>query len=163
MATEKEIRDNSFKGINILYYSLVAGQIMIAAILFYWVTDGTREVGFSWEMDNPFHLIVPTLVLASIVMSTFLYNSRLREGRSQNGFFEKLKHYRVTIIIKSALMEGANLICLISFFMTQNYFFLFLFFIGLAAFLVVRPSIQVFKDNYKLTEEERMELRKMTS
>ncbi len=162
MATKREVRDNNFKSINILYYALVAGQIMMAAVLYYMTTTGSGEVEFSWEMSNPFHIIAPTLVLGSIVMGTFLYNSRLREGKSQTGFLEKLQHYRATIIIRSALMEGANLICLIFFFLTQNYFFLFLFFIGLATFLMIRPSAQVFKDNYKLTEEERMELRKMT-
>lgn len=163
MATERALRDNSFKSINIIYYALVAGQIMMAAVLFYMVTSDGGEVGFSWEMSNPFHLIAPTLILGSIVMSTFLYNNRLREGRSQTGFFEKLQHYRGTIIIRSALMEGANLVCLVFFFLEQNYFFLALFFVGLAAFLMVRPSVQVFKENYKLTEEERMELRKMTN
>lgn len=163
MATEREIRENSFKSMNIIYYALVAGQVMMAAIFYYLTTSENSEVGFGWEMDNPFHLIAPTLVLGGIVMSTFLYNSRLREGRLQKGFFEKSQHYRSAMIMRCALIEGPNLICIIFFFLTQNYFFLFLFFIGLAAFLMVRPSVQVFKDNYKLTEEERMELRKMTS
>ena len=163
MAAKRERRDNSFKSIYTIYYALVAGQIMIASAIFYINSSNVyNELSFGWEMDNPFHLIIPTLVLAGIVMSTFLYNSRLREGKLQKGFFEKLQHYRTTIIMRSALVEFPNMICIISFFMTQNYFFLILFIFGLAAFLMIRPSVQTFKDNYKLTEEERMELRKMT-
>lgn len=154
-------RELSFRSNNILYYSLVAGQFLIACVLLFLMKDD--EIKFSWEIDNILHIIGPILMMSCFTIGTFLYNKKLGEGKLLNGFVEKLEHYRATIILRSALLEGANLICIIFFFLDQNYFFLLLFLMGFVAFLLVRPSVDTFKENYKLNEEERMELRKMTS
>ena len=159
MATERISSNNEFKGIYILYYALVAGQVLIALIMSYLLIDAEKI--FSWEMSNPFHLIAPILMLSSISISSFLFTKKMEEAKSIKGLSEKLEHYRGAIILRSAMLEGANLVCIIFFFLEQNYFFLLLFFIGFCAFLLVRPSEENFKEKYRLTEEERMEFRKM--
>ena len=159
MATERINPANDFKGINILYYALVAGQILIALVMSYLMIDSEKT--FSWEMSNPFHLIAPILMLSCISIGSFLFTKKMEEGKNLNGLNEKLEHYRASIILRSTLLEGANLICIIFFFLEQNYFFLMLFFIGFGAFLLVRPSADFFKEKYKLNEEERVAFRKM--
>jgi hypothetical protein len=65
--------------------------------------------------------------------------------------------------MRSAFLEGVNLVCIIFYLLESNYFFLLLFFLGFGAFLLVRPSADNFKEQYRLTEEERKIFRKMTS
>lgn len=159
MATERISSTNEFKGNHILYYALVAGQALIALIISYLMMG--NEISFSWEMDNPLYLIAPFLMLGCISVSSFLFIKRMEEAKLVKGLSGKLEHYRSAIILRSALLEGANLACIIFFYLEHNYFFLFLFFIGLGAFLLIRPSEEMFKEKYKLTEEERMKFRKM--
>lgn len=159
MTTERISSTNEFKGIRIIYYALAAGQIIMALIVSYLMIDGEKV--FSWEMSNPFYLIAPILMLSSISMSSLLFTKRMEEAKSIKGFVEKIEHYRSAIILRSALLEGINLICIIFYFLEVNYFFLLLFFIGLGAFLLIRPSEDMFKEKYRLTEEERMAFRKM--
>ncbi len=159
MATERISSNNEFKGIYILYYALLAGQVLIALIMSFLIIDAEKI--FSWEMSNPFHLIAPILMLSCISMSSLLFTKRMEEAKSIKSLYKKLEHYRSSIILRSALLEGANLICIIFYFLEFNYLFLLLFFIGLAALLLIRPSEEMFKEKYRLTEEERMEFRKM--
>lgn len=152
---------NDFKRSYILYYALIAGQVLIALIISYLMIGS--EITFSWDMSNPFHLTAPILMLSCISMSSLLFTKKMEEAKSITGLFPKLEHYRSAIILRSALLEGANLICIIFYFLELNYFFLLLFFIGLGAFLLIRPSEDMFKEKYRLTEEERLEFRKMVN
>ena len=161
MPTERISSANEFKGNYILYYALMAGQVLIALVISYLMIGA--EMKFSWEMSNPFYLIAPILIFSCISISSFLFIKRMEEAKTIKGFSEKLKHYRGSIILRSAMLEGANLICIIFYFLEQNYFFLLLFFVGFCAFLLVRPSEDNFKEIYRLTEDERMAFRKMIS
>jgi len=159
MATQRISKGNDFKGNYIIYYSLVTGQVLIAFVMSYLLMG--NEITFSWEMDNPLYLIAPILMLSCISVSSFLFTKKMEEAKRVKGFSKKLSHYRSSIILRSGLLEGANLTCIIFYFWESNYFFLFLFFVGFCAFLLVRPSEDNFREKYRLTEEERMEFRKM--
>ncbi len=162
MTSKRVSTQNDFKSNYILYYALIAGQVLIALTLSYLMIGS--EITFGWEMSSPFYLIAPILMLGCITMSYILFSKRMEEAKSiKGGLFSKLEHYRSSIILRSGLLEGANLICIIFYYLEQNYFFLLLFFIGFSVFLLVRPSEEMFREKYKLTEEERMEFRKMTS
>ncbi len=162
MATERVSTQNEFKSIYIFYYALLAGQVLIALVISYLMIGS--EISFGWEMSSPFYLIAPVLMLGSITVSSILFSKRIDEAKSiRGGLHSKLEHYRSSIILRSGLLEGANLVCIIFYYLEQNYFFLLLFFIGFGVFLLVRPSEEMFKEKYRLTEEERMEFRKMTS
>lgn len=161
MATERISTANEFKGNYIIYYALVAGQVLIALVLSYLMMG--NEISFSWKTESPLYLIAPILMLGCISFGSFLFIKRMEEAKTVKGLSNKLEHYRSSIILRSGLLEGANLVCIIFYFLEQNYFFLFLFFLGLGAFLLVRPSADNFREKYRLTEEERMVFRKMTS
>ncbi|MDB4539084.1 hypothetical protein OAU10_03290 [Saprospiraceae bacterium] len=161
MATEGLSTAIEFKGNYIIYYALVAGQVLIALIVSFLTIE--IEKSFSWEMENPLHLIAPILMLSASSISSFLFTKKMEEARNVKGFYKKLKHYRAAIIMRSAFLEGVNLVCIIFYLLESNYFFLLLFFLGFGAFLLVRPSADNFKEQYRLTEEERKIFRKMTS
>ena len=161
MAPERVSTQNDFKANYILYYALIAGQVLLVLVISYLMMDS--EITFNWDISNPFHLIAPILMLSCISMSSLLFTKKMEEAKSLTGLSSKLEHYRSAIILRSALLEGANLICIIFYFLEQNYFFLVLFFIGLGAFLLIRPSEEMFREKYRLTEEERMKFRKMVN
>lgn len=162
MTSKKKPTQNDFKTNYKLYYALIAGQVLIAFIFSYLLIGS--EITFSWEMNSPFYLIAPILMLGCITVSSILFAKRMEEAKTiKGGLYSKLEHYRSTIILRSGLLEGANLICIIFYYLEQNYFFLLLFFTGFSVFLLVRPSEELFKEKYKLTEEERMEFKKITS
>ena len=79
MATERISTANEFKGIYILYYALVAGQVLIALVISYLMMG--NEISFSLKMDNPFYLIAPILMLGCISVSSFLFAKRMEEAK----------------------------------------------------------------------------------
>ncbi|MEM6966994.1 MAG: hypothetical protein AAF573_19690 [Bacteroidota bacterium] len=147
-----------FRDLNILYLALLLGQLMIVATMIF-ILQG-EEIGFSFDVSNVFHLVGVGVMMTNVTLANFLYSKRIEEARKQKGLASKFEHYRATMILRSALLEGAGLMCIVFFFLEKNYFFLILFLLGLAVFILVRPSKQFFKEKYKLTEEERMQFKK---
>jgi hypothetical protein len=161
MATERVSTKNDFKANYIIYYALIVGQVLITLVISYLMMGA--DLTFSWDMSNPFHLIAPIIMLSCISVSSLLFTKKMEEAKKLTGLYSKLEHYRSAIILRSAVLEGVNLVCLIYYLLEQNYFFLLLFFIGLGAFLLIRPSEEMFREKYRLTEEERIEFRKMVN
>ena len=107
MTTAKNSSVNEFRGIYILYYALVAGQVLIALIMSYELFDAVKI--FSWEMSNPFHLIAPILMLSCISVSSFLFTKKMEEAKSIKGLSAKLEHYRMFNYFAKFVIGGGKL------------------------------------------------------
>jgi len=147
-----------FKGINILYLALALGQILISIVLFYMSLENSPTLDMSFGDIK--QLLVLLLVPAAIMISHYLYNNKITEGKQLNGVDDKLAHYRASNILRWAILEGVNLINIIFFFLSNNYFFLILFVFGFAFFLLGKPSEEGFIEDYKLNSDERQAFKK---
>ena len=104
-------------------------------------------------------LLVLLLVPGAIMISHYLYNNKIREGKKLNGFKEKLIHFRESSIQRWSLINGVNLINLVFFFLSNNYFFLLTFGFGFLFFLFTRPTEDGFTNDYKLSYEEKQDFK----
>lgn len=145
----------TFRQINIIYYALLAGQILFCSVIVFALQDPeTRQTG--WP-EAPFGLIVP-IVLASLLPLVFFINNRqLQQAAEQENLLSKLAHYRTLVLLRSALIEGANLFCLVCLLLENNSTFLIFFGAGLLLFLYFRPSVNEFLQHYQLNGSEKTE------
>lgn len=145
---------NNFRGISIVYYALLIGQVLICFILFFLTTSESNPT-LDMSFGDIKQLLVLLLVPAAIMISHYLYSKKIREGKKLSGYGEKIMHFRESSVLRWALLEGVNLINLIFFFLSQNYFFLLTFGFGFLFFLFARPSEDGFIEDYKLDYEEK--------
>lgn len=145
----------AFNQINIVYYSMLAGQIIFCAVIVFALQDPeTRQSG--WP-EAPFGLIVPVMLAGLLPLVFFINNRQLSQASDQENLPSKVAHYRTLILLRSALIEGVNLFCLISLLLENNSTFLIFFGAGLLLFLYFRPSVNEFLQYYQLNGSEKTE------
>jgi len=152
-----------FKQIGILYYSLLAGQLSIAVLLFFFV-EAKSDTGQATEGavgGSSMSLIVAFICVVAISTAFFVYNKRKEIGRRLSGdITDKLAHYRASFMVRAAMIEGANLTALMFyFFVEKNIVFLVLFAIGIGAFIMIRPTVDQIAEDYQLSASEQSQLR----
>ena len=144
-----------FKGIQILHLSLLLGSGLIFLML--WFANAPAiNMGFSGGL---FLYLTPTLAMAAIALSLFIYNKKKVEASKLNGLNEKLAHYRQWNLARWALTEWAALFSILTFFFLENNIIIAL----AAAFClfvlaISRPTIDGFVNDYQLTNAERAAL-----
>ncbi len=148
------------KQLGLLYFALIAGQLVAAPLLFLLIEDNSSQSSDGAIGGNWLPLAVSIFCLMSIGMSFFIYNQRKESGRQLNSALEeKLEHYRTSFITRAGLIEGSNLVALIFyFFIERNYIYLVLFVVGIASFILIRPSVDKIIEDYQLSTSEQSEL-----
>ena len=151
----------SFKQLDILFMALLAGQILLCVILYFLAGNGENRSDASamnWELSNTFVLVVMALLPGAYVLSRMIYLRRRAEGALLLGLQRKIEHYRATVVIQMAVLEGVNLIALVFFFLQGSLVLLLFFALGLIFFLQVRPSLERFSDDYEISVAEKQQL-----
>lgn len=145
----------SYKQIQILFFALLAGQVMIGAVIYFLLITGefAPKTG-----ENMFNYIVPVVVLGSVAASVFINRHVGQRAGEQAGLQEKLLHYRTRNILRWAVLQGGNMIALVLAALEGDTLLLFWFAFGVMAFAVMRPSLDKFREEYQLTNTERQEL-----
>ena len=96
----------TFKNTLILYYALLAGQILIGLTLFYMVFSlSSSRLKLDMSFGDIKQLLVLLLVPGAIMISHYLYSNKIREGKQLKGFEEKLIHFRQSSILRLSLIH----------------------------------------------------------
>ena len=159
---QKELgSQEQLKQLGILYLGLISGQLLIFILLFFFAKENFVPAIDGAEGDSSMAIIIAFCCLMAIGTSFFIFNKRKELGRQLEGSLsEKLTHYRLSFLTRAAMIEGANLLALFSyFFMESNYVFLALFVIGISAFFYIRPTADRIAEDYQLSSTEQSELR----
>jgi len=155
-----------FRSINILYLAMLAGQVMIAGVL-YFVGTGSETVDSNALVKGGIDSMVIigiSIFVAAVSASFVLFNKRKVEGSGlQGSLMDKLRHYRSSFVLRAALLEGPNLMMIVFyFFLKSNIVFLLLFAVGIVLFLMIRPTVDRITQDYQLSGMEQSELRNST-
>lgn len=149
MATQQPA---TFKSTQILYWAMFLGQFLMGVVLFY-VVGAADQIP-----SSPFDLIIPAAPILGFAASFFMGQQRKSTIPDQNApMLEKLEHYRTSNIIKYALAEGGNLICLVLTFIMANETYFIWYGLGLAGFVLLRPNKEQFKTDYGIGHGEEFE------
>jgi hypothetical protein len=144
-----------FRQINFLYYALLAGQILFCAVILFAILDPeSRQSG--WP-EAPFGLVVPAMLAGVMPLVFFINGRQLSQGGELENLPAKMAHYRTTVILRSALIEGVNIFVLVSLLLENNSTFLLFFGAGLLLFFYFRPSVNEFQQHYQLNGSEKTE------
>lgn len=132
----------------ILYYAMLAGQLLFVLIIRFVFIKPER--GISTE----FSTLIPIIVAAGVVLALFVKRKGSESALKNGTLSEKMDHYRRYLIVQLALLEGANLLALVLSFLDNNPKSLLWFYLGLLVFLTLRPNRQKFQSDYNLSQSE---------
>lgn len=144
----------TFKQAQILYFALLVGQVLIGIILFFQMQNGPYRA----EVEKPFDLLIPALVILGIGISQFLQRKQLASAPVSAPLAEKLAHFRRWLVMKCGVAEAGNLLALALTFMFGNTTSFMWFGVGVALFFFLRPTPDGFAVDYQLSQEERDKL-----
>ena len=145
----------AFKTLTIIYFALLAGQLMFAAV----VLSLLKKVFFSVQYSgDPLLYIVPVMAIGGIMAGDFLFKQQIEIARKRDTLSSKLTVYQTAIIIRCALLEGASLFGIVATLLSGNLFFLMVSAFIILYFLSFRPTKDKLKNLLQLTYEEELEL-----
>ncbi len=145
-----------FQQLAVLYGALLLGQLLFFGVVYFLMANNMVD---NQSMDDSlFRIIVPIMILGAAGAAYALDRQRQGNMDKLQDLEAKTQHYRNAVILRCALIEGANFFALLAGLLTQNYTYLLYFAVGLLAFIYFRPSKQQFIDQYELSAREREEM-----
>ena len=152
--------NQSMKQINTIYLALLGGQMLFAAVVIILVQGNNLDNRITVE-GLPMQIIVPAMLLGGVGIAYVLNNQRMQHAQnmaSKANLGQKLNHYRVSVLLRSAIIEAVNLFSIIAALILNNLSYLIYFGVGLLAYLYFKPSNQKFINAYRLDGAEASQL-----
>ena len=142
-----------FLSLQIVYYALIAGQLIFALLTFYLIRSGLFD-GEQAELRNIFIYIVPVFVVGGLFISHLLFKSFMNTARGKKNLYEKLTFYRSALIIRYALLEGPSFFAIVVYLLTGDYLFLGMSGLIIITFFTLKPSAERALNDLELNPEE---------
>lgn len=137
-----------FKTLNIIFFALLAGQLLFAAVVVYLVGGQRADAEYLLGPQTDL-MAVTAYVLAMVFVSRFIDSMWQRQIatvlRVRRPAFA---HYRTNVIVRLAILEGASLLTIVFALVTRNMTLLIATAFVLAAFWMARPTVEEFNERY---------------
>jgi hypothetical protein len=150
--------DENFKLTFTIFLVLLTGMILVFALSL-WIVQSDDFLPDT-DLDNVFQFAVPLAGIIIMFISRFIYRKQLAGVDKNSDLISKIIFYRTYKIISFALIEGAGFLALISFMITANYLYVFVFLFMLGFQFMLRPSREGFISDFDLSPEEENLVRK---
>lgn len=130
-----------FKILNILFFALVAGQVLFAAVAIMQRYFSDQPIAAALPGDTRFvMLLLPLITLIALAASWLLFTTKLKSVKDKTELSDRLKAYRSAQITRYAVMEAPSLLAIVAFLLTGTYLFLACAIFIILSFLYIRPT-----------------------
>jgi hypothetical protein len=143
----------------VIFYAMLVGQVMFLLVSYFlvYVADGSTG-GFSPELHTSLQYVVPVLTAASVGLAYLLYQYKLKSVRAQQTLAAKLRGYQAAVVQRTAMLNGGAVFLIVSFMLTGLLYYVVLYAVQLAVFMLWRPSLQAAADDLQLDGKDRSSL-----
>jgi len=155
MSTKKVTSKEYFKILDILYFSLLAGQIIFAIITLYLTLSGTINSQHK-EFRDIFLILVPIFVAVGIYASNIMFKNKINLAKEKLSLIEKMSDYRSALLLRWALLEFPSFFSIIAFFLTGDFFFLGISALIIVFFINIKPNIDKVSIDLELSIGDKM-------
>jgi hypothetical protein len=147
-----------FSQLNYLYFAQVFTMLVFAAVVFGLVYSGKIIPGTEQSQVQMLTYVLIAVVVIGFAASHFLYNFQLSKLDANIDLRKKLPKYIGVLLIRSACMELPALLASVIFFLTGNYYLLFIPLFTAIVFILLRPTVTSVSEDLKLSDKERKRL-----
>jgi hypothetical protein len=131
METKPQTSREYFRLMLIIYFALVAGQVMFGLVVAFLRLAGDFSMELS-EMKDIFLILSCVFAAGGYLGGRILFRKMMVSARDRASLAEKMANYRSAMIVRYALLEGATFFTIIACLITGDFLFL-----GFAGFLVL--------------------------
>lgn len=147
-----------FSQLNAVFLALGIGQLLFCAAAIYIRSQGSASFDLADDNSATLAMVTPFLALGAFAAAWAIHKMRVAQGAALKELAEKLVHYRTTVLLRAAMIEGGNIILLIVYLLNGAPIHLVWFGAGILFFAYFRPSPNAFVRDYQLPNNEEREL-----
>lgn len=133
----------------IIFYALLAGQIIFLLISLYLVSASIVKSNPDLSLILTFTILIflsPLLVIGPIIYRKLIS----KNSDSVKSLEQKLILYRQGMIIKLALVEGTSIFSIVCFLITGNFLFVIIAILLISLFFLHKPTIEKFASDFNI-------------
>ncbi len=143
-----------FKQLSLIFYALGAGQLLFCAVAVFLRSQGAAAFEEASHYNTSLTMWTPFLVLGAFTAAWLVHKMRTSQASNLKDLKEKVPHYRTTVLLRAAMIEGGNILLLVSYLLSGRPIHLIWFAAGMVLFGVFRPGLSNFIRDYRLSFEE---------
>ncbi len=132
------------KQTNIIYLALLAGQVLLAVVIYLLLIDPEKGV----QDGRLYQWLVPLVIVGVVVAARAFDNWYLNQAKPSQDQQYKERHYVGRVIMRLAIVEGGNLLALMVAIITNNPLYILFCGMGLGVFYFFRPKASEFEEQY---------------
>ncbi len=141
-----------FKSIQIIFFALLAGQLIFLFISVFLIQSG--NISTNEDLFLILFIIDLMIVTPAIVVGPMIYRSFMSRVIPEMSLTDKINLYKQGTIIKLALVEAPTIFSIVGFLLTGSFVFLFLAIGIIILFFMHRPSVEKFCEDFQLSFSE---------
>ncbi|MFC0878533.1 hypothetical protein ACE01N_18205 [Saccharicrinis sp. FJH2] len=119
MEPNQQTSKQFFRTINILFLALFAGPFLFACIAVFMNSGENLRFQF-FSSEEPVFIAATTLAIIDLFVSRIMYRYQIKRYNKDDKLHVKMATYQTAVIIRLALIEGASLLLIVSFFLSAN-------------------------------------------
>jgi hypothetical protein len=142
--------------LRVIFFAFLMSQITLGLFMIAFNQMGGLSEGLPpTEISSVFRIIVPVFALSAIFGSQYLFNAKLRSINKGKSLAEKLTEYRTAFLLKIAFIEGAAMLSLVVYFLTNYWLFIAIGGILAGVFVMYYPSAERIAQHLELLPAEK--------
>jgi hypothetical protein len=146
--------------IQIIHFAQMIGAAMFGFIIFFVICSGQLE--YHWSDLDMLNYLALAFCIVFPAIGISLFNKNIAQANSTELLKDKLDQYRSSFIIRTALVQGPILFCLVVTMLTKNGNMLYLIIPMFALQLYLRPTKKSISEDLMLDYKEQEEMDEMT-
>ena len=139
MSTKQQTSSAYFRTVQVIYYALVAGQVIFGIVALY-LNQNSKFYYDTKGVGNTILYIVALFVFGGSAVSNLVFRNMISAIKSRGTLTEKMTAYRSALIAKYSLLEGTSLFSIVAYYLTGNLLFLALSGLIIIVFLTIKPT-----------------------
>ena len=148
----KEQLQRFFRQLTLLFTVFLMGLLVVLVGVL--VGNNFGQDPTNPEADRLMQWAVPFLALAQLLLSQFVYNSRIKRGRDEDKLYKKMDAFKSGMLLRFIVMNSAAILACIAFLMTGSWIFIGLAVIVGGVMFFYRPTTPRFIQDLQLSKIE---------
>ena len=141
-----------FKQLNLLFLVFLTGLVVVLVGVVTGSNLGRNPS--NPETEDLMIWAVPALALAQLLLSQFVYKSRIKRAKAAEKLYEKMAGYKNGMLLRFIVLNSASLLAAIAFLMTGQWVFIGISVIVAGVMFFYRPTVPRFIEDLDLDELE---------
>jgi len=143
-----------FRQLRFMYHAVIIIYIALTAIISIIYSRNIPNWNVGKETASVLNSVLIMVAIATIPLGYYLYSQKTRNPAGYPSFNDKLKIYRRYTLIRFGLFDTAGFCSLVTYFLTGSQQPMYLLLIIIILFLINKPTVEKFTEDFKLSEEE---------